>query len=104
MSFFFKAKKNQDRALASRDGAPPGSANSLQGAPSARGSARDDKSSLQRSTPTGSLTSLDIEGSAGSPDQGYIRRGPSVDQPQQASDLPVSFTNYHDVMRGCHQG
>jgi hypothetical protein len=94
MAFLFKSKKNQDRALQSRDG-PPGSQTSLQSA-SAR-VARDDKSSLQRSTPTGSLNSIDNDGSMGSPDQGYARqRGQSVDQPQpmqmQQTQAPLQQT------------
>ncbi len=104
MAFLFKSKKNHDRALQSREG-PPGSQTSLQGA-SAR-VARNDKGSLERSTPTGSLNSVDNDGSLGSPDQPYGRqRGQSVDQQQQqpqqaqpplqpsaqqpAGDLPVS--------------
>ncbi|KAM7205332.1 hypothetical protein V8F33_001163 [Rhypophila sp. PSN 637] len=90
MAFLFKSKKNQDRSLASRDG-PPGSG------PTAASRIRDEKGS--RSTPTGSLNSLDNDGSAGSPDQGYGRqRGQSLEQQQQTppqsqlqqqpSDLP----------------
>ncbi|GAB1311644.1 Negative regulator of mitotic exit [Madurella fahalii] len=75
MAFLFKSKKNQDRALASRDG--PGSS---MGGAAAR--VRDEKGS--RSTPTGSLNSLDNDGSMGSPDQPYARqRGQSLDQQQQ---------------------
>jgi hypothetical protein len=87
MAFLFKSKKSQDRALASRDG---GSQGSIQSG-SAR-AVRDEKAAMQRATPTGSLNSIDNDGS-GSPDQGYGRRGPSVDQgPQQPqSDLAVSF-------------
>lgn len=72
MSFLFKSKKNQDRSLSSRDGPPQSSNSSIQSA--AARVARDEKSALQRSTPTGSLHSLDNEGSMGSPDQGYGRR------------------------------
>jgi hypothetical protein len=105
MAFLFKSKKNQDRALQSREG-PPGSQTSLQGA-SAR-VARNDKGSLERSTPTGSVNSIDNDGSLGSPDQAFGRqRGQSVDQQQQAQaplqqpaqqqlpagDLPVSSTS-----------
>ena len=92
MAFLFKSKKNQDRGLASRDG-PPSSASSIQ---SAAARVRDEKAS--RSTPTGSLNSVDNDGSVGSPDQGYARqRGLSLEQSQQHSpqsqhhsDLPVS--------------
>ncbi|KLU82981.1 kelch-domain-containing protein [Magnaporthiopsis poae ATCC 64411] len=95
MSFLFKSKKNQDRSLSSRDGPPPSSQNSIQNA--AARVARDEKSSLQRSTPTGSLNSIDNDGSMGSPDQGgYAARrppqGPPPVQPaldqQPVSDLP----------------
>ena len=83
MAFLFKSKKNQDRALHSREG-PPGSQTSLQGA-SAR-VARNEKGSLERSTPTGSVNSVDNDGSMGSPDHGFGRqRGQSVDQQQQSS-------------------
>lgn len=75
MAFLFKSKKNQDRALASRDGQ-----GSTMGGAAAR--MRDEKGS--RSTPTGSLNSLDNDGSMGSPDQPYARqRGQSLDQQQQ---------------------
>lgn len=89
MAFLFKSKKNQDRALASRDG-NSGSQSSIQSA-SARGT-RDEKN--HRATPTGSLNSNDNEGSVGSPEHGpgHVRRGGSLDQIQpqsQQSDLPV---------------
>lgn len=87
MAFLFKSKKSQDRAFASRDGntasqnASPGPGTRLP---------RDEKSALQqRSTPTGSLTSLDKDGSDASPGRGHGRRGGSADTTQQ-SDLPVS--------------
>ncbi|KAL8290881.1 hypothetical protein RB598_006224 [Gaeumannomyces tritici] len=94
MSFLFKSKKNQDRSLSSRDGPPPSSQNPVQGA--AARVARDEKSSLQRSTPTGSINSIDNDGSIGSPDQvGYAARRPPQAAPpvqagldQQPSDLP----------------
>ncbi|KAK1750221.1 hypothetical protein QBC47DRAFT_122151 [Echria macrotheca] len=95
MAFLFKSKKNQDRALASRDG-PPSSGSSMQ---SAAARVREEKGS--RSTPTGSLNSIDNEGSVGSPDQNYARQrgqsletqqqGPPAQQPSQQSqpsDLP----------------
>ncbi|KAL0937587.1 kelch domain-containing protein [Colletotrichum truncatum] len=94
MAFLFKSKKNQDRALSSRDAnSGGGSQSSIQSA-SAR-IAREEKNATQRSTPTGSVNSIDHDGSAGaaSPDQGYGRqRGLSVDQgPSQSSssDLPL---------------
>ncbi|KAK3693609.1 hypothetical protein B0T22DRAFT_421072 [Podospora appendiculata] len=78
MAFFFKTKKHQDRALSSRDG-PPGSGSSVQ---SAASRIRDEKGS--RSTPTGSLNSLENDGSLGSPDQAHARqRGQSLEQQQQ---------------------
>ncbi|EEY15640.1 kelch repeat-containing protein [Verticillium alfalfae VaMs.102] len=87
MAFLFKSKKNQDRALASRDGTS-GSQGSIQSA-SAR-VAKDEKAVAQRSTPTGSMNSFGEEGSVGSPEQAHGRqRGPSVDQaPSAPSDLP----------------
>ncbi|SPQ19060.1 eb429a89-f91f-43bd-9caa-39ab242b97d5 [Thermothielavioides terrestris] len=79
MAFLFKSKKHQDRGLTSRDGPPV----STPGAGSAAARVRDEKGS--RSTPTGSVNSIDNDGSMGSPDQGYPRqRGQSLDQqPQQ---------------------
>lgn len=73
MAFLFKSKKNQDRGLTSRDGPPVAGAARM----------RDDKGA--RSTPTGSVNSIDNDGSMGSPDQAYARqRGQSLDQqPQQ---------------------
>ncbi|KAI8308878.1 hypothetical protein K4K61_002261 [Colletotrichum sp. SAR11_59] len=95
MAFLFKSKKNQDRALASRDvnSGGGGSQSSIQSA-SAR-IAREEKNATQRSTPTGSVGSIDHDGSAGagSPDVGYGRqRGLSVDQTSSqppSSDLPL---------------
>ncbi|KAK3954839.1 hypothetical protein QBC32DRAFT_231469 [Pseudoneurospora amorphoporcata] len=64
MAFLFKSKKNHDRGLGSRDGPASGSVSSTQ---SATARVRDEKGS--RSTPTGSLNSLDNDGSVGSPEQ-----------------------------------
>jgi len=79
MAFLFKSKKHQDRGLASRDGS--------QGPGQGMGAAarvRDEKGA--RSTPTGSLHSLDNDGSMGSPEQPYGRqRGQSLDQQPQSS-------------------
>ncbi|PKS09395.1 hypothetical protein jhhlp_004010 [Lomentospora prolificans] len=82
MAFLFKSK-NKEREKG-RD-AVPGLSGSSQG----RGPlSKDEKTSLQRSTPTGSLNSLDAEGMSNSPES-YPRRGASADQqPQQQSDLP----------------
>ncbi|KAI9163339.1 Tip elongation aberrant protein [Paramyrothecium foliicola] len=94
MSFLFKSKKGQDRQLASRDGTS-GSQGSIQSASSRV--AKEEKAQLQhRATPTGSMHSIDNEGSMGSPDHGpgpalgHGRRGGSVDQTTQpSSDLPL---------------
>ncbi|EAQ89641.1 hypothetical protein CHGG_06260 [Chaetomium globosum CBS 148.51] len=79
MAFLFKSKKHQDRGLTSRDG--------QQGSGSSAGSAaarmRAEKGS--RSTPTGSLHSLDNDGSMGSPEQFARQRGQSLDQQPQSS-------------------
>ncbi|KAH6854906.1 hypothetical protein B0I37DRAFT_42407 [Chaetomium sp. MPI-CAGE-AT-0009] len=79
MAFLFKSKKHQDRGPTSRDG--------QQGSGSSAGSAaarvRVEKGS--RSTPTGSLHSLDNDGSMGSPEQFARQRGQSLDQQPQAS-------------------
>ncbi|PFH56792.1 hypothetical protein XA68_15975 [Ophiocordyceps unilateralis] len=86
MAFLFKSKKSQDRALSSRDG-NSGSQGSVQTVGTR--TPRDEKSAVaQRSTPTGSLNSIDHDASAASPDQGHARRGGSVDTTQQ-SDLPL---------------
>ncbi|KFH43575.1 Tip elongation aberrant protein-like protein [Hapsidospora chrysogenum ATCC 11550] len=93
MSFLFKSKKGQDRALASRDG----TSGSQGSAGSGRGP-RDEKGA--RSTPTGSLNSVDNDAMAASPDRNHGRRGGSLDQtqqqplqpqpqPQPQSDLPL---------------
>ena len=75
MAFLFKSKKNQDRALSSRDGnAPPPTA--MAGA-----NARMQQNEKHRATPTGSLNS--IENDVVSPDRqvtsAHGRRGGSVD-------------------------
>lgn len=88
MSFLFKSKKTQDRALASRDGSSP-SQSSLQGA-GTRGPRDEKATGPARATPTGSLNSLDNDAVPASPDRGNPRRGGSLDQTQQ-SDLPVSI-------------
>jgi hypothetical protein len=93
MAFLFKSKKNQDRekdrVLSSRDGPP--TTNSQQSSITSNTTsrlARDEKASMQRSTPTGSLNSLDNDGTA-SPDQaGYGRRAEQVTS-QQSGDIQV---------------
>lgn len=89
MAFLFKSKKSQDRSVNSREGTS-GSQGSIQ---SGRGP-KDEKVSGHRSTPTGSLNSIDNNDAPNSP-----RRGPSIEQagqslqqqPQPQSDLPVSI-------------
>ncbi|KAF4984203.1 hypothetical protein FZEAL_543 [Fusarium zealandicum] len=94
MAFLFKSKKHPEKVPANRD-AGSGSQGSIQSA-SARVA---EKNTVQhRATPTGSLNSIEHEGSNGSPDQGqgygHGRRGGSADQPtqqqqHQPSDLPL---------------
>ncbi|KAJ3522431.1 hypothetical protein NM208_g12862 [Fusarium decemcellulare] len=85
MAFLFKSKKHPERAPASRE-AGSGSQGSIQSA-SARVA---EKNAVQhRATPTGSLNSIDNEGSNGSPDHGHGRRGGSADQPIQTGDLSL---------------
>ncbi|KAI2615371.1 hypothetical protein GGR54DRAFT_298305 [Hypoxylon sp. NC1633] len=99
MAFLFKSKKNsQDRNLQSRDG-PPGSAPQLQGA--AGRIAREEKNT--RSTPTGSLNSLDESTPSPDTEKHGARRGQEPPQQmqqqqqqqqqppqqQQISDLPL---------------
>ncbi|KAK8088767.1 kelch domain-containing protein [Apiospora hydei] len=89
MAFLFKSKKSQDRAVQSRDGPP--SASSLQSA--AGRVAKDEKAA--RSTPTGSLNSIDNDNSPlQDPEKYAARRAAAEQQPQsppssqQSSDLP----------------
>ncbi len=91
MAFLFKSKKHQDRGLASRDGS--------QGSGSTIGArVKDEKGS--RSTPTGSLHSLDNDGSMGSPDHAYSRqRGQSLDQQPQTSP-PVQQQQQQALLPG----
>ncbi|RDA85448.1 hypothetical protein CP532_1029 [Ophiocordyceps camponoti-leonardi (nom. inval.)] len=87
MAFLFKSKKSQDRALSSRDG-NSSSQGSVQ--PVSSRVPRDEKTvAAQRSTPTGSLNSLDNDASVSSPDHSHARRGGSVDTTTQQSDLPL---------------
>lgn len=77
MAFLFKSKKNQDRALSSRDGnAPPPTA--MAGA-NARMQAANEK---HRATPTGSVNSIEND-AVTSPDRqvtsAHGRRGGSID-------------------------
>ncbi|KAK8125395.1 Kelch domain-containing protein [Apiospora kogelbergensis] len=77
MAFLFKSKKSQDRAPQSRDG--PSSASSLQSA--AGRVARDDKAA--RSTPTGSLNSIDNDASPLQDPEKYAARRAAAEQQQQ---------------------
>lgn len=93
MAFLFKSKKNQDRekdrVLSSRDGPPTTSSqqSSITSNTTSR-LARDEKASMQRSTPTGSLNSLENDGTT-SPDQAaYGRRAEQVTS-QQSGDIQV---------------
>ncbi|KAK0390907.1 hypothetical protein NLU13_0410 [Sarocladium strictum] len=89
MAFLFKSKKSQDRGLASRDGTS-GSQGSIQSANGSR-IPRDEKT--HRSTPTGSVNSIDHDVSPASPGQadqpGHGRRGGSNGEISYSSDLPL---------------
>ncbi|KAK8020610.1 hypothetical protein PG990_005748 [Apiospora arundinis] len=85
MAFLFKSKKSQDRAPQSRDGPP--SASSVQSA--AGRVARDDKAA--RSTPTGSLNSIDNDASPlQDPEKYAARRAAAEQQQQQQQQSPPS--------------
>ncbi|KAI1479763.1 hypothetical protein F4774DRAFT_418621 [Daldinia eschscholtzii] len=92
MAFLFKSKKNQDRNVQSRDGAP-GSSPPVQ-SPAGR-IAREEKHS--RSTPTGSLNSFDENTPSPDAEKYAARRGqdpsqqmqqPQQSQPQQQQPPP----------------
>ncbi|KAI2639372.1 hypothetical protein GGS21DRAFT_538111 [Xylaria nigripes] len=94
MAFFFKSKKNLDRNITSRDGPPPPPPPGPAGIQSPAGRiVRDERHA--RTTPTGSLNSLDESG--GSPDAERFapRRAAQQEQSQQMqsqqqmSDLAV---------------
>ncbi|KAI1494588.1 hypothetical protein F5X96DRAFT_665681 [Biscogniauxia mediterranea] len=91
MAFLFKSKKNQERGPQSRDG-PPAPANPVQG-PAAR-VVREERSAGARSTPTGSLNSLDEGSPSQDMDKYAARRGPpeqvQSSQPQQQPSQPQS--------------
>ncbi|KAH6973558.1 hypothetical protein BKA56DRAFT_491586 [Ilyonectria sp. MPI-CAGE-AT-0026] len=91
MAFLFKSKKHPERNLASRDAnSNSGSQGSIQSA-TARVA---EKNALQhRATPTGSLNSIDNDGSTGSPDQGHTRRAGSADQTAQQPQSDLPFRN-----------
>lgn len=101
MAFLFKSKKHQERATAGgRDGSI-GSQGSIQ-SPDARARVvRDEKANVHRATPTGSLNSLDNDGSNASPDQtfapGSLRRAQTGDPtPQTANDMQPQVSNPWD--------
>lgn len=100
MAFLFKSKKHQDRGVAARDGST-GSQGSIQSA-SARAAVAEKNTPQHRATPTGSVHSIDHDGSGGSPDQphGHGRRGGSVDQTQvqTPNELPVSKTKRNTAL------
>ncbi|KAK7701884.1 Negative regulator of mitotic exit [Diaporthe eres] len=88
MAFLFKSKKHQDRALAGGRDGPNSSQGSVQ-SPDARSRVvREEKGPTHRSTPTGSLNSIDNDASNASPDQGFNpgppRRAQTGDPPAQA--------------------
>lgn len=106
MAFLFKSKKHQERALAGSREAREGSLNGSQGSmqsPDARARvARDDKGTPHRSTPTGSLNSIDNDAMNASPDNGFnasgpLRRAPTGDPVPQSGDMPpqVSLDRFY---------
>ncbi|KAI7779645.1 hypothetical protein LA080_000669 [Diaporthe eres] len=98
MAFLFKSKKHQDRALAGGRDGPNSSQGSVQ-SPDARSRVvREEKGPTHRSTPTGSLNSIDNDASNASPDQGFNpgppRRAQTGDPPAQAPpDTQQQFRN-----------
>lgn len=106
MAFLFKSKKHQDRALAGGREGMNGSQGSMN-SPDARARVtRDEKGGvMHRSTPTGSVNSIDNEGSNASPDQfshGPLRRAQTGDPPSTASsDVPPQVSRHltvHDAL------
>lgn len=89
MAFLFKSKKHQDRekdrVLTSREGPTSGSQQSSITSIGAR-IAKDEKT-VQRSTPNGSLNSLDID-ATGSPDRAAYARRPPIDQTPATAPAP----------------
>lgn len=97
MAFLFKSKKHQERALAGSRDAREGSLNGSQGSmqsPDARARvAREEKTNTHRSTPTGSLNSIDNDAMNASPDNGFnaagpLRRAQAGDPMAQSADMP----------------
>lgn len=94
MAFLFKSKKHQEKALSGGRDAREGSLNGSQGSmqsPDARARvAREEKT--HRSTPTGSLNSIDNDAVNASPDNGFspsgpIRRAQTGDVVPQSGDI-----------------
>ncbi|KAI0397689.1 hypothetical protein F5Y17DRAFT_320754 [Xylariaceae sp. FL0594] len=92
MAFLFKSKKNQDRNISSRDGPPPSGIQSPAGRLT-----RDEKHA--RSTPTGSMNSMDEPGGSPDVEKYAVRRAAQQEQAQQMqsnqqqkSDLPFRNT------------
>lgn len=106
MAFLFKSKKTHERSVGgSRDGTN-GSQGSMQSPDSRARIVREEKGATHRATPTGSLTSLENDGSNASPDQpfnpGPLRRAPTGDPPPQGpNDMQpqVSIDDAGEVSR-----
>ncbi|KAK7739016.1 Negative regulator of mitotic exit [Cytospora paraplurivora] len=98
MAFLFKSKKTHERSVGgSRDGTN-GSQGSMQSPDSRARVVREEKGATHRATPTGSLTSLENDGSNASPDQpfnpGPLRRAPTGDPPPQGpNDMQPQLRN-----------
>ncbi|KAJ0122915.1 kelch domain-containing protein [Diaporthe amygdali] len=98
MAFLFKSKKHQDRALAGGRDGPNSSQGSVQSPDARNRVVREEKGPTHRSTPTGSLNSIDNDASNASPDQGFNpgppRRAQTGDPPAQAPpDAQQQFRN-----------
>lgn len=98
MAFLFKSKKHQDRALAGGREGMNGSQGSMN-SPDARARVVRDEKGMHRSTPTGSVNSIDNEGSNASPDQfshGPLRRAQTGDPPSStaSSDMPPQVSQH----------
>lgn len=90
MAFLFKSKKHQDRALGGAREGSNGSQGSMQ-SPDARARVvRDEKVNTHRSTPTGSLNSLDNDGLNNSPDQNFTPA--TLRRAQTGEQIPATRT------------
>lgn len=104
MAFLFKSKKHQERALAGGRDGPNSSQGSVQ-SPDARSRVvREEKGPTHRSTPTGSLNSIDNDASNASPDQGFNpgppRRAQTGDPPAQAPPDTQQQVSGDDTLPG----